>query len=38
MFNFIVYIYDYEDKEYKDYTQYGVFPPKFADLLDEQLD
>ena len=38
MFNFKVYIYDYEDKEYKDYTQYGVFPPKFADLLDEQLD
>lgn len=38
MFNFKVYIYDYEDKEYKDYTAYAVFPPKFADLLDEQLD
>lgn len=38
MFNFKIFIYDYDTKEYVDYTNYGVFPPKFADLLDEQLD
>lgn len=38
MFNFKIYIYNYDTKEYVDYTNYGVFPPKFADLLDEQLD
>jgi hypothetical protein len=38
MNNFKVEIYDNVNKEYVDYTSKAVFPLKFADLLDEQLD
>ncbi len=38
MNNFKVEIYDNENKEYVNYTNKAVFPLKFANLLDEQLD
>ncbi len=38
MNNFKVEIYDNKTKQYKDYTNFAVFPLKFANLLDEQLD
>lgn len=38
MNNFAVQIINNENKTYYDYTKYAVFPLKFANLLDEQLD
>lgn len=38
MNNFKVEIFNDETEVYEDYSGYAVFPPKFANLLDEQLD
>lgn len=38
MNNFKIVIYEPKDKVWVDYSKYAVFPPKFANLLDEQLD
>ena len=38
MNNFKVEIYNEETELYENYSGHSVFPPKFANLLDEQLD
>ena len=38
MNNFTIEIYNHKTKIWEDYTKYAIFPLKFADLLDEQLD
>ena len=38
MNTFKVEIYNNKSKQYEDHTLYAVFPLKFANLLDEQLD
>ena len=38
MINFKVEVYNSKEDTYVDYTPFAVFPPKVANLLDEQLD